>query len=115
MVYFPAAVPVGTAIDSVEVADPPGVILGKAVIDVVKPVGATVADNETVSVNEFSDFTVIVVEVSGAPGLIVRADGEAEIEKSGGGGTFTNNAVAEWHSGLLIPVIVTEYVPAGVP
>jgi hypothetical protein len=71
----------GTVMVKVAVADLPDDTEIEAGIDVVTPVGLTVADNETWPLNEFNDFTVIV-EVPLEPDLIVSVAGEAEIEKS---------------------------------
>ena len=81
-VYVPAAVVDGTVIDSVDEADPPDPTVSEVgLTDALHPVGA-VAASATVPLNPFSDVTVIV-EFPEAPALIVKADGEAEIEKSG--------------------------------
>ena len=80
--YVPAVADVGTVIDSVDVADPPDATVSEVgLTDALQPVGA-VTVSETVPLNALSDFTVIV-EVPEAPALIVRADGDAEMEKSG--------------------------------
>ena len=94
MVYVPALVPVGTVIDSLDVADPPDATVSEVgLTDALQPVGP-VTVSETVPLNVLSDFTV-TVEAPLAPGLIVRADGDAEIEKSAvtGAGTVTVTAV----------------------
>jgi hypothetical protein len=47
------------------------------------------------------------------PGVTLRLDGVAPIEKSGGGLT-TRVTVVEWLVVMLVPVIVIVEVPAGV-
>lgn len=82
IVYVPAVADVGTVIDSVDVADPPDATVSEVgLTDEFQPVGA-VTVSETVPLNVLSDFAVIV-EVPEAPALMVRADGDAEMEKSG--------------------------------
>ena len=81
-VYAPRAAVVGTLIVSVDIADPPDATVSEVgLTDTVQPVGP-VTVSETVPLNLLSDFTV-TVEVPVAPRLIVRADGDAEMEKSG--------------------------------
>jgi hypothetical protein len=81
-VYVPAVVPVGTVMDSVDVADPPDATVSEVgLTDRVQPVGPETA-SETVPLKVLSDFTVMV-EVPPVPALMVKADGDAEIEKSG--------------------------------
>jgi hypothetical protein len=85
-VYVPAPIDDGN-IDSVEETDPPEETVNEdGLSEVVKPFGAD-AVRATVPLNPLSDVTVMI----GLPeplGAIVKADGEADIEKSGllGGG-----------------------------
>ena len=100
---------------SVDVADPPdGGVTGVGLSVAVIPGGAVVA-NPTALLNPLSDFTVIV-EVPDPPRLIVKEDGDADIEKSGvtGAGTVTITVV-EWLNESLVPCTVTVYVPCTVP
>jgi hypothetical protein len=81
-VYVPASVVDGTVIVSVDEADPPDETVSEGGLgDALQPFGA-VAASVTVPLNPLSDVTFIV-EFPEAPALIVRADGDADIEKSG--------------------------------
>jgi hypothetical protein len=72
----------GTVTVSVDELDPPDRILSDGgLVDVLHPVGAA-GVSVTVPLNPLSEVTVIV-EFPEVPALIVKADGEAEIEKSG--------------------------------
>jgi hypothetical protein len=80
--YVPAETAVETVIVSVDEADPSGATMSEdGSRPALKPVGADTA-SETVSSNPLSDATV-VVELPEDPAEIVKADGEAEMEKSG--------------------------------
>jgi hypothetical protein len=80
--YVPATVVNGTVIDSVDESDPPDATVTEGGLTVaLQPDGAD-AVSETSPLNPLSDVTV-TVELPEAPAAIAKADGDAEIEKSG--------------------------------
>jgi hypothetical protein len=81
-VYVPTLVVDETFIDSIDEEDPPGATVGDdGLREALKPLGADAA-SETVPEKALTDVTFIV-ELPEAPVLIPKADGDAEIEKSG--------------------------------
>ena len=81
--YVPAAAVDGAVIVRVDEADPPDVTVSEDELrDAFRSVGADAA-SETVPLNVLSDATVIVELCEEDPARIVKADGDAEIEKSG--------------------------------
>jgi hypothetical protein len=103
MVYVPALVPSGTVTFNIDVRDPPDVNTTEVGVRVApKPVGTDATASKTSPLNPLSDVTFIV-ELPEAPALIVRADGDAEIEKSG----FCMTSVAVAVRVRLSPVPVT--------
>jgi hypothetical protein len=80
--YAPAEVVDGTAIDNVDVSSSPEAIVSEDGLRVAsKPDGAD-AVSETVPLNPLRDATLIE-ETPEAPAMIVKAEGDAEMEKSG--------------------------------
>jgi hypothetical protein len=103
-VYVPILALLATVIVSV---DFPEVEIEVGFRLVVNPVGA-VADSATVPVNPLRAVTVIV-EVPRDPLLMLKDEGDAEIEKSGE--VTCTVTLMVWLNDPLVPVTVTEYVP----
>jgi hypothetical protein len=81
-VYVPAATVEGAVIVRVDEADPPDeTVTVDESRDALQPVGADVA-SPTVPLNPLSDV-IVIAEVPEAPAVTAKADGDAEIEKSG--------------------------------
>jgi hypothetical protein len=80
--------------------------------DALEPAGNPLTLNVTVELNP-PDGVTVTVYVALLPGVTLRLDGVALIEKSGGGLTTRVTAV-EWLVVMLVPVIVIVEVPAGV-
>lgn len=105
-VYVPALVPSGTVTFNVDVRDPPDATVSEVGLRVApKLVGTDAATSETVLLNPLSDVTFIV-ELPEAPALIVRADGDAEIEKSG-------DVTPPAAYASVLPYPYAEFHPAG--
>ena len=81
--YPPGEAVDGTVIDSVDEPDPP--VTEDGITVTLQPEGAE-ADNETVPLKPLSDITV-TVETPDDPATTVKAEGDAETEKSGFTGT----------------------------
>ena len=91
-VYAPAEAVEGTVIDNVDEPEPPDSTITEEGAAVTLQADGADSVNETVPLNPLSDVTV-TVETPEYPATTVKAEGEAETEKSGPEGTFTVTVV----------------------